>query len=48
MQTMTESSEDTQGTPERIGKVLSVIFLLALAALFIYGYAGRIISTIHI
>jgi hypothetical protein len=48
MQTMTESSDDTQGTPERIGNVLSIIFLLALAGLFIYGYAARIYSTLHI
>jgi hypothetical protein len=48
MQTMMESSEDTQGTPERIGKVLSTIFLVALAALFAYGYAARFISTLHL
>jgi hypothetical protein len=41
----TESSMDngnaTEEGPERLGKVLSIVFLLALAALFVYGYAPR-------
>ena len=43
-----DSTENGQDAPERIGKVLSIVFLLALAALFVYGYAPRIISTIHL
>ena len=45
---MTESLDDTQGTPERIGKVLSTVFLVALAALFAYGYVSRFFSTLHL
>ncbi len=43
---MTESTEQTQDTPERIGKALSTVLLLALAALFIYGYAARFMISI--
>jgi hypothetical protein len=43
---MTDNRDKTQGKPERIGNVLSIVFLLALAALFLYGYAQRILATI--
>jgi hypothetical protein len=36
-----DSSERGRELPERIGNVLSIILLLALAALFAYGYAPR-------
>lgn len=36
-----DDSDRAQERPERIGKVLSIVFLAALAALFIYGYAPR-------
>lgn len=36
-----DDSERASEVPERIGKVLSIILLLALAALFAYGYAPR-------
>ena len=43
-----DSTENDQEMPERIGKVLSTVFLAALAVLFIYGYASRIFSTLHL
>jgi hypothetical protein len=36
-----DSNEHAGELPERIGNVLSIILLLALAALFAYGYAPR-------
>jgi hypothetical protein len=38
---MMDSTDQPQELPERIGKILSIVFLLALAALFVYGYAPR-------
>lgn len=40
------STKNGQEAPERIGNVLSIVFLVALAALFLYGYTPRILSTI--
>jgi len=43
---MTETNEQPQDAAERIGNMLSIVLLLGLAALFIYGYAVRIIATL--
>ena len=40
------STRNRQEAPERIGNVLSIVFLVALAALFLYGYTQRILLTI--
>jgi len=41
-----DSTDQAQERPERIGNVLSIVFLVALAALFVYGYMPRILSTL--
>ena len=41
-----DSTENSQEVPERIGHVLSIILLLALAALFLYAYVPRILATV--
>jgi hypothetical protein len=43
---MMDSNEHAGELPERIGNVLSILLLLALAALFAYGYAPRIAMSI--
>ena len=40
------SYNGSQDGPERLGKVLSIVFLVALAALFLYGYLPRLMATI--
>ena len=41
-----DSKNATQNGPERLGHVLSIVFLVALAALFVYGYLPRLMSTL--
>ncbi len=43
---MTETTEQAQEKSDRIGNALSIVLLLGLAALFIYGYAPRFIYSI--
>jgi hypothetical protein len=46
MESIMNNNNASQDGPERLGNVLSIVFLVALAALFVYGYAARIISTL--
>jgi len=40
------SDNGGQDGTERLGNVLSIVFLVALAALFLYGYLPRFIATL--
>lgn len=41
-----DSTDNSQKAPERIGNVLSIILLAALAALFLYAYVPRFMTTL--
>lgn len=40
------SIDQTPEWPERLGNVLAIVFLVALAALFLYGYLPRFLATL--